>query len=277
MKDLSDSVSTGAKVATGMILAGLTLGSCSVPNEVGNYTPVHQTKHYRDKNKFQINWMPIGGNNYAIQTLNRHNTRDSLLDKNIYFKATHKDNLTLKESGGNADEFIWRETPIYFKATDEKIYLGKVPLPKNNKPHQTHRDWKTRLQDFFDDKMVNVEGIDYLTKKIGDKLYMVEAPLGEDQKKFKESTNFGTRDYFIQAKQGQLAIYVADLSQNKKPSIDRSEKEAKPTNHKKPSHPKTNCRGHSRNIDINVNQSMRINLGRTNTHLNQSVRVIRNR
>ena len=214
MANLVNKLLTGIKIAGATILGGTILEGCAPQNQVQNYTPVEKARQYEDKNRFQMDFINFGQGSYAIQEPDRYNTKDSLLDENIHFKATNINNLTLEEKGGTSDTFTWGGTPLYFKETTDKIYLGKVDVSRRvrkNKTHLTNRDWKTKTQDFFDET-IKIGGIDYLTKKIGNKLYLVEAPRNQNNQKFKEFTNFGTRDYSIQAKQGEPSIYVADIS-----------------------------------------------------------------
>ena len=214
MKNIGNKLWTGAKIIGATALIGLTLNACKVQNQVQNYTPIEKAKQYKDRNGFQMDFVNFGQGSYGIKALDRYNTRDSLLSEDIYFKATDIKNLTLEEAGGTSDSFIWRGKPLYFKETTDKIYLGKIDASRRvekNKTHLTNRDWKTKTQKFFG-KTVKIDGVNYLTKKIGNKLYLVEAPRNQRNQKFKEFTNFGTRDYFIQAKQGESSIYVADLT-----------------------------------------------------------------
>ena len=289
MRNIVNKLLIGAKIVGASVLVGLTLNSCKIQNQVQNYTPIEKAKQYRDRNGFQMDFVNFGQGSYGIQALDRHNTNDSLLDNNIYFKATDIGNLTLEEAGGTSDSFIWRGKPLYFKETTDKIYLGKINVSRRvekNKTHLTNRDWKTKTQKFFG-KTVKIDGVNYLTKKIGNNLYLVEAPRDQRNQKFKEFTNFGTRDYFIQAKQGEPSIYVANIPQNiKEPVKDTNTPPKDPPktqpckeNHNTPittNLPKKNYSNNS--TSININQSAKISSGsNSKVNVNQSVYIRRNK
>ena len=307
MRNIVNKLLTGAKIVGASVLVGLTLNSCKIQNQIQNYTPIEKAKQYRDRNGFQMDFVNFGQGSYGIQALDRYNTRDSLLDNTIYFKATDIRNLTLEEAGGTSDSFIWRGKPLYFKETTDKIYLGKIDVSRRvekNKTHLTNRDWKTKTQKFFG-KTVKIDGVNYLTKKIGNNLYLVEAPRDQRNQKFKEFTNFGTRDYFIQAKEGEPSIYVANIPQKignnektneltkPKPVVQEELTREKTCKHsnliiktqpcKKNNDapittnlPKKNYSNNS--TSININQSAKISSGsNSRVNVNQSVFIRRNK
>lgn len=307
MANLVNKLLTGIKIAGATILGGTILEGCAPQNQVQNYTPVEKARQYEDKNRFQMDFINFGQGSYAIQEPDRYNTKDSLLDENIHFKATNINNLTLEEKGGTSDTFTWGGTPLYFKETTDKIYLGKIDVSRRvekNKTHLTNRDWKTKTQKFFG-KTVKIDGVNYLTKKIGNNLYLVEAPRDQRNQKFKEFTNFGTRDYFIQAKEGEPSIYVANIPQKignnektneltkPKPVVQEELTREKTCKHsnliiktqpcKKNNDapittnlPKKNYSNNS--TSININQSAKISSGsNSRVNVNQSVFIRRNK
>jgi len=198
------------------------LSGCATRKYVKNHDRVGQGSVYTDNDRFKTSFLNIDGTSYAVKTIDSTYMNDSTIkEKNVGIQGTQRDYLTLKE-GGEKNTFIWDPIKTFtFAPTKEKIYLGKINVSRKvekNKTKLTDRDYKTNIEQFFDEKPIEIGNKTYFAKRIGNKLYLIEISKNKRSQKFNELTNLGTQDYFIQSKEGTDAIYVATLPGTKEVS-----------------------------------------------------------
>lgn len=201
---------------TGIALSTIFNPGCVSRKYVENHDITQEGKSYSDPNKFKMKFLKINETPYAIQEMNQTEMDDStIVEKTQYFRATQRDDLELQEEG-NRNTFNWDPNKtIYFKPTNEKIYVGDAKTSRRvrkNKSTSTNRDYDTDLEDFFDSKPEKIGNKEYFTKQIGNKLYLIEIPKNKRNQKFNKNTPFGSLKVYLQAKEGENAIYVADIS-----------------------------------------------------------------